>query len=217
MGGEDAGELLEEAEQGVRCSLLFFSVRSNAFLERFPFLFQGFQRFGRATINNRLTSSSSKRADSHAACEPVYKPHPGPRSIVALAFCFVMWRASLDGPNRQSPIASVQRTRSTLASHSRNSMWNEYYTNERQSRDSNRNATNAGSTRTNFCVFRGRYDRQRTLVIRIAAITLASDSAITIVRFRPSKRASLMTRNPEKSKYRKSDSKVTFWVGPKMT
>ena len=30
-----------------------------------------------------------------------------------------------------------------------------YYTNERQSRDSNRNATNAGSTRTKFCVFRG--------------------------------------------------------------
>ena len=35
--------------------------------------------------------------------------------------------------------------------------------------------------------FRGRYDRQRTLVIRIAAITLYSDSAITIARFRPSK------------------------------
>ena len=47
---------------------------------------------------------------------------------------------------------------------------NEYYTNERQSHDSNRNATNAGSTRTKFCVFRGRYDRQRTLVIRIAAL-----------------------------------------------
>ena len=31
------------------------------------------------------------------------------------------------------------------------------------------------------------YDRQRTLAIRIAAITLASDSAITIARFRPSK------------------------------
>ena len=59
--------------------------------------------------------------------------------------------------------------------------------NERQSRDSNRGTTNAGSTRTNSCVFRGRYDRQRTLAIRIAAITLASDSAITIARFRPSK------------------------------
>ena len=35
--------------------------------------------------------------------------------------------------------------------------------------------------------FWGRYDCQRTLVIRIAAITLASDSAITLARFRPSK------------------------------
>ena len=35
--------------------------------------------------------------------------------------------------------------------------------------------------------FGGMYDRQRTLAIRIAAITLASDSAITIARFRPSK------------------------------
>ena len=33
----------------------------------------------------------------------------------------------------------------------------------------------------------GGYDRQRTLAIRIAAITLASDSAIIIARFRPSK------------------------------
>ena len=32
-----------------------------------------------------------------------------------------------------------------------------------------------------------RYDRQRTLAIPIAAITLASDSAIPIVRFRPPK------------------------------
>ena len=30
-----------------------------------------------------------------------------------------------------------------------------YCTNERQSRDSNRNATNAGSARTKFCVFSG--------------------------------------------------------------
>ena len=83
-----------------------------------------------------------------------------------------------DGPNRQSPIASVQRTRST-------------HTNKRQSRDSNRSGMNAGSARTpptKFCIFRGRYDRQRTLLIRIAAITLASDSAITLARFRPSKR-----------------------------
>ena len=58
--------------------------------------------------------------------------------------------------------------------------------NECQSRDSNRSTTNAGSARTKFCVFKGRYDRQRTLAIRIAAITV--DSAITIARFRPSKR-----------------------------
>ena len=44
-----------------------------------------------------------------------------------------------------------------------------------------------GSTRTKFCVLGGRYDRQRMLAIRIAAITLASDSAITLARFRPSK------------------------------
>ena len=35
--------------------------------------------------------------------------------------------------------------------------------------------------------FGGRYDRQQTLVIWIAAITLATTSAITIARFRPSK------------------------------
>ena len=34
-------------------------------------------------------------------------------------------------------------------------------------------------------MFWGGYDCQRTLVIRIAAITLASDSAITVARFRP--------------------------------
>ena len=41
--------------------------------------------------------------------------------------------------------------------------------------------------RTKFCVFRGTYDHQRTLVIRIVAITLASESAMTLARFRPSK------------------------------
>ena len=40
-----------------------------------------------------------------------------------------------------------------------------------------------------FLCFGGRYERQRALVIRIAAVTLASDSAITIARFRPSKLA----------------------------
>ena len=74
----------------------------------------------------------------------------------------------------------------------RSSTWNEYYTNECQSRDSNRSATNAGAVRTHFCVLGEIYDRQRTLsvAIRIAAITLASDSAMTIARFRPSKHES---------------------------
>ena len=36
-----------------------------------------------------------------------------------------------------------------------------------------------------FLCLGGRYDRQRTLAIRIAAITLASDSAITIARSSP--------------------------------
>ena len=36
-------------------------------------------------------------------------------------------------------------------------------------------------------MFRGRYDGQRTPAIQIAAITLTSDSAIAIARFRPSK------------------------------
>ena len=35
--------------------------------------------------------------------------------------------------------------------------------------------------------FGGRYELQRTLALRIATISLASDSAITIARFRPSK------------------------------
>ena len=51
---------------------------------------------------------------------------------------------------------------------------------------------NAGSRRTKLYVFRGRCDRQRTLVIRIAAIILASDSAITLERFRPSNPKNLL-------------------------
>ena len=89
--------------------------------------------------------------------------------------------------NRQSPIASVQRTQSTLGGHFAVPTWNEYCTNECQSRDSNRSARNAGSTRTKFCFLGELYDRQRMLALRIAAKTLASDSAITIARFRPSK------------------------------
>ena len=60
----------------------------------------------------------------------------------------------------KSPIPSVQRTLPTLAGHS---------------------AVPLGTSTTPI------YELQRTLAIRIAAITLASDSAITIARFRPSK------------------------------
>ena len=67
-------------------------------------------------------------------------------------------RFVLDGPNRQSPIASVQRMRSTLAGLSAIFTWNEYHTNDRQSRKLSPSATNAGSARTNFCVLRERYD-----------------------------------------------------------
>ena len=43
----------------------------------------------------------------------------------------------------------------------RSPTWNECYTNERQSHNSNRGKTSAGSMRTHFfCVFSGRYDRQ---------------------------------------------------------
>ena len=87
----------------------------------------------------------------------------------------------------KSPIASVQRTRSTLAGHSADPP------------GTNTTPTNAnrairivvqrtqGLRGPTGVFLRGRYDRQRTLVIRIAAKTLASDSGITIARFRPSK------------------------------
>ena len=92
----------------------------------------------------------------------------------------------LDGQNRQSPIASVQRSRSTLASHS--AIHVEGMLNERTPIarfESRRNERKVWED--SFLCFRDRYDRQRTLAIRIATITLASDSATTIARFRPSK------------------------------
>ena len=54
-------------------------------------------------------------------------------------------------------IANRQRSAHAANSHKpfRSSTWKEYYTNERQSLDSNRGATNAGSVRTSFCVFEG--------------------------------------------------------------
>ena len=57
----------------------------------------------------------------------------------------------------KSPIANRQRSANAVNSRKPfcNSMWNEDYTNERQSRDSKRGTTNAGSVRTSFCVFEG--------------------------------------------------------------
>ena len=81
------------------------------------------------------------------------------------------------------------------------STWSKCYTNERQSCDSNRSATNAGSVRTSFFALGRRYDRQRTLVIHIAAVTLTSASAITIARCDPSK---LQMRDGQESETRKS-------------
>ena len=49
----------------------------------------------------------------------------------------------------------------------------------------------------------GGYDRQRTLAIRIAAITLASDSARTTARFRPSKPAKILA---DLGLFKKADS-----------
>ena len=92
----------------------------------------------------------------------------------------------LDWQNHKLPITCVQRTRPTFADHSAAPTWNECYPNDVQSHASNRSTTNAGSASINLCLV-GRYDRQRTLVIRIAAITLASHLVITIARFCPSK------------------------------
>ena len=65
--------------------------------------------------------------------------------------------------------------------------------------------TNAGSMRTSFCVFGGRYDHQRTLVIRIAARTLPSDSAIAIVRFCPSKEPNRSEEGSEEESRRRRE------------
>ena len=69
----------------------------------------------------------------------------------------------------------------------RSSTWNECYTEwTRITRfESQQNERRVHEDQ--FLCFGKRYDNQRTLVIRIAVITLASDSAITIARFCPSK------------------------------
>ena len=102
---------------------------------------------------------------------------------------------NLDRQSRRWPIASVQRTLSTLASHSAV---------PRGTNVKRMNANHAiriGAQRMQglsglISVFREeRYHRQQTLTIRIAAITLASDSAITIARFRPSKLKNIRMEN----------------------
>ena len=70
----------------------------------------------------------------------------------------------------------------------RSSTWNEDYTNERKSRNSNHSETKRRVSEDQILCFwggGGGYDRQRMPVIRITAIALASDSVITIARFRP--------------------------------
>ena len=93
----------------------------------------------------------------------------------------------LDGQNRQSPIASIQRTQSTLASHS--AVPSGMNTTPTNANCAIRIAVQRtqGLQGPNSVFLWGRYERQRTLVIRIAAKTLASDSAVTIAQFRPSK------------------------------
>ena len=99
-----------------------------------------------SALGVKPTMRGTQRGPGTARC--------GDGIAVSVPFCDGTF-PDLDGPNRQSPIASVQRTRSTLASQSavplgtnvkRMNDW------RRQSRDSNRSTTNARSVRTNFCV-----------------------------------------------------------------
>ena len=112
------------------------------------------------------------------------------RKVPKKSLVFLVERIeTLDEQIRQSPIASVQRTRSTLASHSIfRSTWSECCIQrtpiaEFEPRHNERRVCEG----LIFCVFEGDMTASRTLAIRIAAITLGSDSAITIARFRPSK------------------------------
>ena len=50
-------------------------------------------------------------------------------------------------------------------------------------------------TRTKFCVFRGRYDRQRMLVIRIAAMTLASPKGPNLEKIKSRLKCSISLEN----------------------
>ena len=90
---------------------------------------------------------------------------------------------NLDGPNRQSPIGSVQRTWSTLAGHSAGPRG----TNTTPTKANRVIRTVVQRTQGLHSPLRERSECQRTLVIRITAITLASNAAITLAQFRPSK------------------------------
>ena len=114
---------------------------------------------------NGLSSHENLLKSTQGSYKPVPElVHPGVPKLPSEIFF-------LDGQNRQSPIATVQRTRSTLAGHSAVPC-----------------ATNVKQMNTNRTI---RIAAQRTQGqwgrISIAAITLASDSAITIARSRPSK------------------------------
>ena len=79
----------------------------------------------------------------------------------------------------KSPIANHKRSEIAFNARRpfRSSTRNERCTDEHQLRDSNRSATNARAYEDQFLCSGGRYDCQRTLVIRIAAITLAGSAS----------------------------------------
>ena len=97
----------------------------------------------------------------------------------------------LNGQNRQSPIASVQRTRSTLASHS--AVPRGMSVKRMNANRAIRIAAQRMQGLQDWSPCFGGDDRQQMLAIRIAAITLACASAITLARFRPSKLLILLT------------------------
>ena len=130
-------------------------------------------------------------------------PIPGPKGVPSrFAMCFVLQRfRAIHHPAPElrwakSPIANRYRSANVANSRKpfRSSTWNECQTNERQLHDSSLQHNERRVCEDEFLCFGGRYDRQRTLAIRIAAITLASDSAITMARFRPSKLPSVPSR-----------------------
>ena len=152
----------------------------------------GFSRIffsgGRVSVCLSLPAATQSRQCGSAAFEKsnfvlsIYMEYmkrlaasPSSLSGLASAPCHF---GTLGGPNRQSLVFSKRGQLSMAIP--------QFHVEQHVTRmNANRSTMNAGSMRTNFCVSEG--DSQRTLVIRIAAIALASDSAITIARFCPSK------------------------------